>query len=356
MDLNKGEEGVDRIINLPDSLVHHILSFLDIKYVAQTSVLSKRWSYIWITVPILDFQDLECIMPTSSETNKFMDFVDGTLHRRHTGANIERCTITWYKDLNEYRANSWIASACFEINNVYFGNGYWNEKLFSNCQSLNISTPALKHFKIKNWEDAWFPRGEDDRLRGCALKADATNLESFYYNASIAKEYVLTTFPLLDRASVEFRFKPYVATREQMIGLGTTISQFLRALANAKHLSVSDDTLQALSFADDLLKKLPTFHNTKELIIYEKLTADKALVALLKETPNLESLVFHKPVPSDDEDEEEHDIAGSDTVDAAEDDGNKDDAAGSDTDVDDSEGEDNHDSEDDDWMIGQSMW
>ncbi|KAI3876892.1 hypothetical protein MKW92_016917 [Papaver armeniacum] len=394
MDLNKVEEGVDWISNLPDSLIHHILSFLNIKHVAQTSVLSKRWSYIWITVPILDFQDWGCIRPTSSETNKFMDFVDGTLHRRHSGANTQRFAITWYNNLNEYRVNSWIFNAvrsnvqqvtlrliqdepmiitrslftceslislklnvvpsvsfpnyisfpklkCLELDGVAFSNEYWNEKLFSNCPVLEdfsmehctwfgvpnfcISTPALKHFKIDNWEDEWLPRGEDDGLRGCTLKVDAPNLETFYYNGSVAKEYVLTTFPLLVRAVVQFRFKPYVATREQRIDHGAAISQFLRALVNVKRLSVSGDTLQALSFADDLLEKLPTFHNTKDLIIYE------------------ESL------PSDDE--EEDDVAGSD-ADASEgedDHGSEDDIAGSDSDA--SEGEDNHGSENDDWTL-----
>ncbi|KAI3912320.1 hypothetical protein MKW98_023189 [Papaver atlanticum] len=38
---------MDRIRNLRDSLIHHILSFLEIKQIAQTSVLSKQWRYIW---------------------------------------------------------------------------------------------------------------------------------------------------------------------------------------------------------------------------------------------------------------------------------------------------------------------
>ncbi|XP_026436427.1 F-box/LRR-repeat protein At2g29930-like isoform X2 [Papaver somniferum] len=138
-----------------------------------------------------------------------------------------------------------------ETEGVEFSNEYWNEKLFSNCPVLEdfriehctwfgmpnfcISTPALKHLKIDNW---------DDGLRGCTLKVHAPNLETLYYNGSVAKEYVLTAFPLLVRAAVQFRFKPYVATRKQRISHGAAISQFLRALANIKHLFVSDGTLQ----------------------------------------------------------------------------------------------------------------
>ncbi|XP_026436426.1 putative F-box/FBD/LRR-repeat protein At1g78760 isoform X1 [Papaver somniferum] len=237
-----------------------------------------------------------------------------------------------------------------ETEGVEFSNEYWNEKLFSNCPVLEdfriehctwfgmpnfcISTPALKHLKIDNW---------DDGLRGCTLKVHAPNLETLYYNGSVAKEYVLTAFPLLVRAAVQFRFKPYVATRKQRISHGAAISQFLRALANIKHLFVSDGTLQAISFAVDLLEKLPTLRNTKELIMFEEVTAHKTLIALLKATPNLKLLVFNKTEPPISDDEEE-DYVVDDDADAAEGEdnhGSEDDVAGSDADA--AEGED------DDW-------
>ncbi|VFQ60286.1 unnamed protein product [Cuscuta campestris] len=45
----------DRISNLAEPLLHHILSFLKRKDVVKTSALSKRWRYVWTSVPTLDF-------------------------------------------------------------------------------------------------------------------------------------------------------------------------------------------------------------------------------------------------------------------------------------------------------------
>ncbi|KAF9588900.1 hypothetical protein IFM89_016863 [Coptis chinensis] len=45
----------DRISTLPDSLLTHILSSLDMKQIVQTSVLSKTWTSIWLSFPYLNF-------------------------------------------------------------------------------------------------------------------------------------------------------------------------------------------------------------------------------------------------------------------------------------------------------------
>ncbi|KAM7270782.1 hypothetical protein ACFE04_029996 [Oxalis oulophora] len=49
----------DRITDLPDAVLHHILSFLPIKSIAQTSVFSKRWRYLWQSFPNLDFTTVD---------------------------------------------------------------------------------------------------------------------------------------------------------------------------------------------------------------------------------------------------------------------------------------------------------
>ncbi|KAL8523366.1 hypothetical protein ACS0TY_013359 [Phlomoides rotata] len=45
----------DRLSGLPLSLIHHILSFLPMRDVVSTTLLSKRWVDLWTTVPCLNF-------------------------------------------------------------------------------------------------------------------------------------------------------------------------------------------------------------------------------------------------------------------------------------------------------------
>ncbi|KAJ4776118.1 F-box protein family [Rhynchospora pubera] len=47
------ENSNDIISSLPDSVIHHIMSFLKKKETVQTCILAKRWKNLWRTLPYL---------------------------------------------------------------------------------------------------------------------------------------------------------------------------------------------------------------------------------------------------------------------------------------------------------------
>lgn len=49
------EDGRDRTSALPDPILQHIMSFLDMKEVVRTRRFSKRWTSLWLSVPVLNF-------------------------------------------------------------------------------------------------------------------------------------------------------------------------------------------------------------------------------------------------------------------------------------------------------------
>ncbi|GLT45602.1 hypothetical protein SLA2020_194230 [Shorea laevis] len=68
---------VDRISNLPDSIIHHILSFLLAEDAVKTGVLSKRWMYLWTCAPKLTFRHNPHHLGFSRQ--RFFRFVHKTL-------------------------------------------------------------------------------------------------------------------------------------------------------------------------------------------------------------------------------------------------------------------------------------
>lgn len=84
LDVQDASSNVDRISNLPDPLLHHILSYLPTENVVQTSLLSKTWTSLWCSVPFLNF-DMESYQSNTRVEghvpSKFSMFVESVLVR-----------------------------------------------------------------------------------------------------------------------------------------------------------------------------------------------------------------------------------------------------------------------------------
>lgn len=51
-------EDADKLSMLSDDVIHHIMSFLDTRDAVKTSVLSKRWKFVWTSLPFLRFKGI----------------------------------------------------------------------------------------------------------------------------------------------------------------------------------------------------------------------------------------------------------------------------------------------------------
>ncbi|KAK6122785.1 hypothetical protein DH2020_043483 [Rehmannia glutinosa] len=85
---------MDRISELPEGILHHILSFLSQKEAVQTCVLSKSWRYIWSTRPKIEFHE-DCF---NGNKETFMSTLDKTLQGYH---DQKLC-------IQEFRVDMWV--------------------------------------------------------------------------------------------------------------------------------------------------------------------------------------------------------------------------------------------------------
>ncbi|XP_026383773.1 F-box/LRR-repeat protein At3g58900-like [Papaver somniferum] len=332
----------DQISELPDPLLHLILSDHSIKVAFCTSVLSKRWNHICNVVPVLDFEDAIRGLGNASKVKKFMISVEKILRDRNQEANIKKFTFKCRKYMKPSRAQnhyllflrlflllshlfrlietevtprirfpkyiSFPTLKILTLNEITFSGKC--EKLFAGCHVLEelslcectfplrefcISCPMLKTLIINNSE------GEEALIGGCALKINAPNLVSLYYWSNLAEDYIMSTFVALVKADFTFLI-PGNDTMEQKIAA----SKFLGAVSHVKHLSIFALPIQDLLVSEDLLNNMPIFHKLNRLEVF-RVKGDKTVVDLLKGSPNLEYFEFRLLL---DDDYSEDDIEG----------------------------------------------
>ncbi|XP_058220161.1 putative F-box/LRR-repeat protein At5g02930 [Rhododendron vialii] len=104
----------DCLAELPEPLLHHILSYLTMKDVITTSVLAKRWRYTWLYVPCLSFPALK------RTRSKEVAFINKSL-LVHKGSKVQKLDITVkYYRTEAPLVDSWIQFALTRnVNQLY---------------------------------------------------------------------------------------------------------------------------------------------------------------------------------------------------------------------------------------------
>ncbi|XVF27834.1 hypothetical protein REPUB_Repub14bG0143300 [Reevesia pubescens] len=107
------DEGRGRICCLPDTVLNHILSFLPTKEAVRTSVLSKRWQFMWTSITKLNFDEQVYMFKDDERAKRrriFMNFVERVLLLCES-PNIEEFSLICEVLSDESRINSWISAA-----------------------------------------------------------------------------------------------------------------------------------------------------------------------------------------------------------------------------------------------------
>ncbi|XP_062002862.1 F-box protein At4g22280-like [Rosa rugosa] len=111
------DDMVDRISGLPDEIVVSILSLLPLKEAQATSILSRRWQYLWAYSTNLNFDAEKNLMRLNElkgeacelEMCRYVSWVDSVL-KQHRALNIERFRV-FFKLGHRICIDEWIQFA-----------------------------------------------------------------------------------------------------------------------------------------------------------------------------------------------------------------------------------------------------
>ncbi|KAL4619606.1 hypothetical protein ACB092_06G091800 [Castanea dentata] len=148
----KKDTWVDRISDLPESLICHILSFLPVKEAVATSILSSRWEHLWTLFSTLDLdsntigESLSCGQSPNQGPCKPFSFghIVSTLLTLHTAPYLRTLRLKFFLCRNCSRFDKWIGNVVErkleELNLQIYGDClFWklSQSIFS-CKTLVV--------------------------------------------------------------------------------------------------------------------------------------------------------------------------------------------------------------------------
>lgn len=251
----------DRISNLPDPILCHILSLLPTKTAILTSILSNRWRALWTFLPNLDLDDeMPSFKPRyhkpqrEESSQSFSQFVFSVLLQNQTEP-IKRFRLKCiHPSCNEFNINAWVNTVIrrnvehFELHipcskYIALPRSLFNcktlvvlklNKLYLNSlESFSVNLPLLK---VLHLGDDVFTRCHDSVIKllcGCPV-LEVLWLESLHNLTCGGKMCVSNkfeiSFPLLREANFGF----YWIDR-----CNRSLFKIFRALSQIQSLSIS---------------------------------------------------------------------------------------------------------------------
>ncbi|KAK9156122.1 hypothetical protein Sjap_003602 [Stephania japonica] len=217
----------DRLSDLPDSILHHIFSFIDTRYAVRASVLSSRWRHLWKSLSYLYF-DWETKQPKKIAATA--DLVNMVLSFRDRESDIQCFRLQSVSSKNFRLVYSWILNAIrhnvrvIDIDYEYVSHPIeWPHSLFSynSLTTLKLSSIyqlfvlpdsiSLPNLKVLHLEDVDFA---DIKTGSCVsnLITSCPSLEALEVscmNLGFGDKFVISA-PKLERLVIYDNVKPFM--------------------------------------------------------------------------------------------------------------------------------------------------
>jgi len=316
---------MDRIIGLPDEVLVKILSFVPTKVAVSTSILSKRWEFLWMWLTKLKFGSKRY---SESEFKRLQCFLDRNLplHRAPVIESFRLVLSDSHFKPEDIRM--WVVVAVSRyIRELKIYSSHYGEKqnilpssLYT-CKSLVIlkldggvlldvprmvCLPSLKTLELKGVR--YFKQGSLQRLLcNCPVLEDLVvnlshhdnmgkltvivpSLQRLSLSTPSSREFVIDTpsllsFQLVDRNdnSHTFLIENMPKLREAYINVPfADIKSLIGSITSVKRLAISSEVGYGEGFI---------FNHLEELTLWNKYSSN-LLVWFLKNSPNLRELML----------------------------------------------------------------
>ncbi|KAL6535705.1 hypothetical protein OROHE_012549 [Orobanche hederae] len=274
---------VDRLSALPDVVVCHILSFLPTKISVSSSILARRWKFLWAHVPTLHFEG----KVDSDVIHRIM-----LLHKVKNMDTFRLCHLHYI--CNEYQLETWISTVIERnIRNIDLRLGTTTPRCLFTCKTLvdlrvnlctfppssgAVSLPSLKKLYLYDAEynaDEALPH----LLSGCPVLEELIlmkgTIDRFLRRLSISS-------PTIKRLTVNFPCSRYdFCNPEYKVVINAPALMYLNVIdCSYEHISISP--MASLIEADVCLNNDSVQHNYWSSFSIERLFSCFHSVKFLK--------------------------------------------------------------------------